>query len=306
MPVRSGPGSPSGLTAQGRVALITGGGSGFGWRIAVSLAQRGDRAVAAFRGSDVGFTGAAQDLEGRSADLGAPVTCLRMDVTDDASVNAGVQDVLDRFGRIDILVNCAGYGVLGPMECTTVDQARQLFEVNVLGTMRMAQAVVPAMRAQGGGIILNFGSDVGVRANFYQSAYAASKFAVHGLTQVMRWELQMFGVKVAIIDPGWYGTEFGESIVSTFGASPMGPLYEAQVAAWNAGVAGVEGPNEDPQEVADLVLRVIDEPEPSFLNVAGWNPVRMAGVRPDEVDDYERRLFDYYGLEAFRGPWARR
>jgi NAD(P)-dependent dehydrogenase (short-subunit alcohol dehydrogenase family) len=170
--------------------------------------------------------------------------------------------------------------------------------------MRMAQSVIPAMRAQGSGFILNVGSDVGLRANFYQSAYAASKFAVHGLTQVMRWELQMFGIKVAIIDPGWYDTEFGESIVSTFAAGPVGALYQAQVAAWNEGVARVEGPNEDPQEVAELVLRMIDETEPPFLSAAGWNPVRMAGIKLDDVDEYERRLFDYYGLGAFRGPWA--
>ncbi len=100
------------------------------------------------------------------------------------------------------------------MECTTIEQARTVFEVNVLGTMRMAQAVVPTMRAQGGGFILNVGSDVGLHANFYQSVYAASKFAVHGLSQVMRWELQTFGIRVAVLDPGWYATEFGESIVS--------------------------------------------------------------------------------------------
>ncbi len=110
----------------------------------------------------------------------------------------------------------------------------------------MAQAVVPSMRAQGVGTILNVGSDVGVHANLYQSAYAASKAAVHGLSQVMRWELQMFGIKVAVIDPGWYATEFGESIVSTFGCPGASAHYDAQVAAWNSGVARVEGANEHP------------------------------------------------------------
>ena len=290
--------------AGGRVALITGGGSGFGRAIALGLATRGDRVVAAFRGSRGGFEAAARDLQRRAADVDTAVECLDLDVTDATSVETGVRDVLDRFGRIDILVNSAGIGLLGPMECTTIDQARAVFEVNVLGTMRMAQAVVPSMRAQGIGLILNVGSDVGVRANFYQSAYAASKAAVHGLSQVMRWELQMFGIRVAVIDPGWYATEFGESIISTFGTAGAGAYYEAQVAAWNEGVARVEGANDEPREVADLVMRVIDEPAPAFLNVAGWNPMRMAGVRLDEIDEYERRLFDYYGMRSFRGPWA--
>ena len=289
----------------GRVAVITGGNSGFGREIAMALAQRGDQAVATFRGSKGGFEAAAADLERRSSGVGTVIASVPMDVTDEDSVRSGIDQILARTGRIDILVNCAGYGLLGPMECTTVDQVRDVFEVNILGTMRVAQAVVPVMREQGGGIILNVGSDVGVRANFYQSAYAASKFAVHGLTQSMRWELQMFGIKVAVIDPGWYGTEFGESLVTTFESGAVSALYEQQIKAWNEGVGRVEGPNDDPSEVANLVLQVVDTPEPSFLNAAGWNDVRMAGFNPDEVDEYERRLFDYYGLAAFRGTWAR-
>lgn len=290
---------------EGLVAVVTGGNSGFGREIVLALAERGDQAFAAFRGTRGGFDSIAADLERRSHEATAPVASVRLDVTDEASVKSGVQEVLDKAGRIDVLVNGAGYGLLGPMECTSVDQARQLFEANILGAMRMTQAVVPTMREQGSGIVLNVGSDVGVRANFYQSAYAASKFAVHGMTQAMRWELQMFGIRVAMIDPGWYSTEFGESVVTTFDSGPLSHLYEAQIKAWNDGVEAVEGPNDDPTEVADVVLRVIDAPEPPFLNTAGWNPTRMAGVSPDEIDEYERRLFDYYELAAFRGTWAR-
>lgn len=286
------------------MALVTGGGSGFGRAITLALASRSYRVVAAFRGSRLGFRATASHMQQLATEAGVTVTCQRLDVTDAASVLTAVGETLDREGRIDVLVNCAGVGLLGPMECTTIDQARSILETNVLGTMRMAQAVVPVMRAQGTGTILNVGSDVGLHANFYQSAYAASKSAVHGLSQAMRWELQMFGIKVAVIDPGWYATEFGESIVSTFGCPSVSAHYEPQVAAWNEGVGRVEGPNEHPDEVAQLVLDVLDDPEPRFMNPAGWNPVRMAGLRLDEVDEYEARLFDYYGMGAFRGPWA--
>ena len=149
------------------------------------------------------------------------------------------------------------------------------------------------------------GSDVGIHANFLQSAYAASKFAIHGLSQVMRWELQGFGIRVAVIDPGWYATEFADSIVSTFSQGDAAVHYEALIRAWKEGVARVEGPNEDPQEVADLALRLIEMPEPPLINPVGWNPIRMAGIRvPESDEEYERTLFDYYDLAAFREPVA--
>jgi NAD(P)-dependent dehydrogenase (short-subunit alcohol dehydrogenase family) len=292
--------------ASERVALVTGGSTGFGREIVLALAGRGAPVVAAFRGSRSGFEAAAADLQRRAGGAGGSLTCQPLDVTDDASVRSAVREVLDRHGRIDSLVNCAGIGLLGPMECTSIDQARAVFETNVLGTMRMVQAVVPAMRAQGRGTILNLGSDVGLHANFYQSAYAASKFAVHGLSQVMRWELQTFGIRVAVIDPGWYTTEFGESIVSVFGCPGVATHYEAQVAAWDAAVERVEVPNRHPEEVARLVVDVLEQPAPRFLNPVGWDPVRMAGVNLDELDEYEARLFDHYGMAAFRGPGGER
>ena len=323
-PERDHPARDEGLTGQGgrvwgdietggqgvgtmdQVVLITGGSSGFGYVTALTLARRGYRVFAGFRGSRHGFDVESERLMARSATAGAVLETVRLDVTDDESVRAAVGEIDRRADGLDVLVNCAGYGLLGPLEATPVDLVRQLFETNVFGVIRVVQAVLPSMRRRGGGTILDFGSDVGLRANLFQAGYAASKFALEGLTQVLRWELQQFGIRVAMIEPGWYATEFGDSLVRTFEEGKTARLYEPLVSAWNDGVARVEGPNSNPQEVADLVVRVIEAPAPRFHNAAGWNPVRLGGVRLDEIDEYEEALFDYYGLGGYAGPWRLR
>ncbi len=290
--------------SDAKVALVTGANSGFGRLISIALAKREYRVLGAFRGTRDGFDSQAQRLAVAAGENSVAIESVRVDVTDDDSVGAGVREVVDRAGHIDLLINCAGFGLMGPFENTSIEQARGVFETNLFGTMRMAKAVVPVMREHGGGTILNFGSDIGVHANLFQSAYAPSKFAVEALSMVMRWELQQFGIRVAVISPGWYGTEFGESVVSTFETGPLAGLYAPLVAAWDAGVTAAEGPNLVPQQVADAVVQVLDLPELPFRTPVGWNPVRSEGINPRQIDDYERRLFAYYGLSAFRGPWA--
>lgn len=279
------------MNEQGGVALVTGASTGFGRLIALALASRGYQVVGAFRGSRGGF-----DSQSTALRDAAQIDTVRIDVSSDDSVSRGVATVLERHGRIDVLVNCAGYGLLGPFESTTVEQARQVYETNVFGTMRVCAAVVPAMREQGSGFIVNVGSDVGVRANFFQSAYASSKAAVEGFTQVLRLELRPFGIRVAVLSPGWYSTEFGESVVATFESGAAAAVYAPLIAAWNQGVDRVEGPNDRPQEVADALIGLLATEEPPFRTPVGWNPVRMAGVSPDEIDVFQQRLLDYYGL----------
>ena len=286
------------MLAKTQVALITGGGSGFGRLLAIMLAKRGWDVHVGFRGSRGGYDAVAASI---AAEVPGKIHPLRLDVTDDASVAAAVATALEGGARIDLLVNAAGVGLLGPLECTTVEQARRIYETNVFGMMRMVQAVVPAMRHQGGGTILNFGSDVGVRANFFQGVYAGSKFAVEGMSQSMRWELQQWGIRVAVVEPGWFETDFGASLVTTFDAGDTASDYTDLVRAWNEGVDRVEGPNFEPQQVAEAIIGALAGERLPYRIPVGWNPVRMATVRTDDVDTYERNLFEYYGLESFRG-----
>lgn len=278
------------------VALITGASSGFGRLISRALARDGYHVIGAFRGSRGGFDAQAaafaSDLTGAVGVLDA----VRMDVTDGDSVNAAVSGALERVGRIDVLINSAGYGLLGPMECTDIAQTQRLYDTNVFGTMRVCRAVLPQMRAQGHGRILNFSSDVGLRANFFQSSYAASKFAVDGLSQVMRLELASFGIDVCLISPGWYGTAFSESLVTTFDSTDAAAEYAEVIADWNRGVNAVEGANDHPEEVAELVRKVLADPHPRFRNAVGWNADRMGAVAEEEIDRYQEGLLRYYQL----------
>lgn len=283
------------MTAIQRVALITGGSSGFGREIALTLSREGYEVVAAFRGSRGGFASDAAELVAASADVGG-VRCEQLDVTDERSIARAVAAVIKSHGRIDVLVNAAGYGLLGPMECTTIAQIWALFDTNVFGTMRVCKAVVPLMRAQGSGRVVNFSSDVGLRANFFQSAYAASKFAVDGYSQSLRLELRSFGIDVALVCPGWYDTAFGKSAVTTFDTGDASPAYTALVQKWNEGVARVEGPREDLSEVARSVQSLLSKREPSYRNPVGWNRDRMINVRDDEIDRFQEHLLDYYQM----------
>lgn len=279
------------------VVLITGASSGFGRLIALALAQDGYVVFGAFRGSRGGFDTQAEALLGEPGGSDGRINAVRMDVTDDDSVTSAVAEVIDRAGRVDVLINSAGYGLLGPMECTEIAQTQRLYDTNVFGTMRVCRAVVPHMRSQGSGRILNFGSDVGLRANFFQASYAGSKSAVDSLSQVMRLELAPFGVDVSLISPGWYDTEFGDSVVTTFESTAAAPDYADLIAAWNRGVENVEGANDHPGEVAQLVRQVLNEPQPRFRSAVGWNLDRMGAVVEDEIDRYQAALVRYYALE---------
>ena len=124
------------------------------------------------------------------------MTMLTADVTDECSVDQTVAAVLEREGRLDIVVNNAGMGIAGPVEDTSIEQAKPQFEVNFFGAFRVCRAVLPAMRRQGSGYIVNIGSIGGVLAIPYQSMYSASKFALEGLSEALRMEVRPFGIRV--------------------------------------------------------------------------------------------------------------
>ncbi len=285
-----------------QVAVVTGASSGFGRLITYALAADGYQVFGGFRGTKCGFDVQAERLVGGFAPEGpaqgrGSVEPLRLDICDQTSVQQAIDEVDLRTGRIDVLVNTAGYGLLGPMETTPLAETKRLYETNVFGTMMMCQAVAPLMRRRRTGTILNVGSDVGLRPNFFQSSYAATKFAVDGFSQVLRLELAPFGIGVALIMPGWYGTAFGDSMVSTFDAPPYAEVYAPLLHAWEAGVNAVEGPNDQPAEVADLVRAAVTEKAGRYRYAVGWNHDRIGAVDQTEVDRYQKNLLSYYHLD---------
>lgn len=183
--------------ADAKVALVTGGSSGIGASAAAELQDKGFTVYAVARRVD------------RMADLRARgIHTFAMDVTDEASMVAGVRRVLDEQGRLDVLVNNAGYGSYGALEDVSLDEARRQFEVNVFGLARLTQLVTPTMREQGSGRIINVSS---VGGRFYEpfgAWYHATKFAVEGLSDSLRMELKPFGIDVVVIQPAAIVTEW--------------------------------------------------------------------------------------------------
>lgn len=199
------------------VALITGASSGIGEASAIALAEAGWTVV-----------GAARRLDRLEALRTKGVTPHTVDVTDDASMVALVEDVVAEHGRIDVLVNNAGYSVFGAVEDVPVDVARRQLEVNVLGVSRMSQLVLPHMRAAGSGRIINIASVAGHVSEPLGGWYHASKYAVEALSDAMRMELAPHGVQVSIIEPGAIRTEFGDIAADSLSEySGSGP-YAAQ------------------------------------------------------------------------------
>ena len=187
------------MTSTPPVALITGVSSGIGAAIAVKLVNEGFRVV--------GTSRAPQSL--------APipgVETLALDVTDDTAVHAAVSEVIDRTGRIDVLVNNAGLGILGAAEESSIAQARSLFDTNFFGVIRLTNEVLPHMRRRGSGRIVNISSVLGFLPAPYAALYSASKHALEGYTESLDHELREYGVRVLLVEPGYTRTAFGANM----------------------------------------------------------------------------------------------
>ena len=198
-----------------KVILLTGASSGIGYDTATRLAKQGHKVYGAARRIDKMLP---------LKDLG--VTPIKMDVTDDASMIAGVNAVLEAEGRIDVLVNNAGYGYFGAVENVSMEEARKQLEVNVFGLARLTQLVIPHMRRQGSGRIVNLASIAGKLALYFGGWYHVSKFAVEGFSDALRMELKPFGIDVVIIEPGGIKTEWGIIAADHLAESSKGTVYE--------------------------------------------------------------------------------
>src|SRR4051812_3992579 len=263
------------MDGAGRVVILTGATAGFGRATVLELARRGWRVFAGVRQLGGRNAQAATDLEREARAAGGDLTTIELDVDSDESVAACVKTVLTRAGRIDALVNNAGFGVVGPWESANVEDVRRQFDTNVLGVFRLSQAVVPTMRAQGSGTILNVSSHNAVRPIFLEGIYGASKWAVEGMSMVMRWELQQFGIRVCVVNPGPYVTNYLQSAALTPDMrEPSGP-YQAMLET-----LAVTRPKKTPAsrslgEVATRIADLLDLDDPPFRNGVGTTKIRM-------------------------------
>jgi NAD(P)-dependent dehydrogenase (short-subunit alcohol dehydrogenase family) len=192
-------------------------------------------------------------------------TTMPLDVGDDESVRRCVKLILAQEGRIDAVVNNAGFALGGAIEDTPIGMAQELFEVNFFGAMRICRAVLPAMREQRGGHIVNIGSIAGLVAVPYQGLYSASKFALEGFSESLRLEVKQFGIRVVLVEPGDHRTDLTTNRKLT-GASEC---YRLACDAAVDRMALDEQAGPDPSGIARLVCRILEDPNPRLRYTAG-------------------------------------
>jgi NAD(P)-dependent dehydrogenase (short-subunit alcohol dehydrogenase family) len=191
---------------QGKVAVVTGSSSGIGFETSLLLARKRFYTYATMRNLNK-----SQKINDIAEKENLPLNVLQLDVTDDKSVKDAINKIQDDKARIDVLVNNAGYDVMGAVEDLSIDEFKSQFETNFFGVLRVTKEVIPIMRNQGGGNIINIssvGGRIGIPLN---TAYISSKFALEGLSESMRYELEQFGIDVILIEPGAVKTNFFEN-----------------------------------------------------------------------------------------------
>jgi NAD(P)-dependent dehydrogenase (short-subunit alcohol dehydrogenase family) len=243
------------------VVLVTGASSGIGAACAARLAADGHRVFGTTRGAPP-----AEPLR---------IEWLSLDVRDEAAVARGVARLLDAAGRIDVLVNNAGVGLAGAVEDTAPEDLVRQLDTNLLGPLRLVRAVVPHMRAQGRGRIVQISSLAGRIGVPFQGAYSASKFALEGLSEALALELRPFGIDVVLVQPGDVRSGFGAARTWTEGAR-ANPLYRERAARAVAAMEQAERTGPPPERVAALVARIVGARRPRLRYVCATPLERSA------------------------------
>jgi NAD(P)-dependent dehydrogenase (short-subunit alcohol dehydrogenase family) len=259
---------------ENRVWLITGTSSGFGRALAEAALDRGDRVVATAR--DPG------QLSSLAADDG--VHALALDVTDPAQRLSAVDQAIEKFGRIDVLVNNAGRTQVGAVEETTDDELRSLFELHFFAPVALTRAVLPHMRAQGGGAIVQMSSVGGQITAPGFGAYCATKFALEGITQALHDEVAPFGIRTLIVEPGAFRTGLFRPDAA-YRSQSMAE-YAQTVGPTRDYVSGGHGLQPgDPAKAAQAILAALDADEPPLRLVLGGDAVDNIRARLDQLTD---------------------
>ena len=266
-----------------KVILVTGASSGIGHACATLLAQQGHRVY--------GTSRAPRRVDG-------DFTMLPMDVTDTATVQAAVQTLLEREGRIDVVVNNAGIGYGGAVEDTALEEAQATFETNFFGALRVCHAVLPAMRAQRSGTIINVSSIGGMISLPFQGLYSASKYALEGMSEALRMEVKRFGIHVVLVEPGDTRTEFTANRRTTRGADEN-PVYRETYRRTLARIEADERNGASPETVARTVLRIVASSHPKVRYVVGPFQQKLAILVKRLVPSgvFERVIMLVYGVQ---------
>ena len=295
-------------TLSDRVILITGASTGIGAALAEVLAAKasGIRLVLAARSQDK-----LDQVATICSKAGAEVLVVPTDISDVEQGKALARKAVEHFGRVDSLVNNAGYGQMGPVELVPSDAVQRQFQVNVIGPLALVQALIPGMREQGGGHIVNVSSLGGRLAFPFGGLYSGSKFALEGLSDALRMELDAFNIKVSVVEPGPVTTDFfdvADRMVEQNITDPQTSPYRAAFEKLKSLQQQTSSRSWTSERVAEVIVRVLTDknPRPRYVAATGGDFLlfMMRKVLPTQaVDTFWKK---FYGLDKVAQDWKNR
>jgi NAD(P)-dependent dehydrogenase (short-subunit alcohol dehydrogenase family) len=252
------------MSGNQRVAIVTGSSSGIGLDTSITLAQNGFLTYATMRNLDK-----SSIIEKAAEKEKIPIRVVELDVTDDRSVNDAIQRIVSEIGKIDVLVNNAGYGLVGAFEDLSMEEIKSQYETNVFGLMRVTQKVLPIMRKQESGIIVNVSSGAGIFGYPGSSAYVSTKFAVEGLTESISYELESFGIKAVLIGPGFIRTNFANAMILAKKAQDPNSPYTEMMQTIQSNSSEMATNASPVDSVSSAILKAVTSRRPNLRYLVG-------------------------------------
>jgi NAD(P)-dependent dehydrogenase (short-subunit alcohol dehydrogenase family) len=270
-----------GYSTNQKVAIVTGSSTGIGYETSLALARDGFITYATMRNLNK-----AENIKSIATKEKLPLHVKQLDVIDDASVKNAVQAISSETGgRIDVLVNNAGYGLNGAFEDLSMDEIKAQYETNFFGLIRVTEAVLPIMRKQKSGTIVNISSGAGRFGFPSGSAYVSTKFAVEGLSESISYELEPFGIKVVIVEPGVIRTNFGNGLVVARKSQDPNSPYSQMMKKIGTSFEELMKNSSSPDLVANVVLKAVKDENPNLRYLAGNDVEQWLGAKRNMSDE---------------------
>jgi len=274
-----------------KVAVVTGSSSGIGYETSLLLARNQIKTYATMRNMSK-----SEGLIKIASDENLPLNVAQLDVNDDLSVNKAIDKIVKDNDIIDVLVNNAGYDLFGPLEESSLEEIKQQFETNFFGVIRTTKAVIPTMRKQGKGTIINI-SSVGGKVGLlpFLTAYHASKFAIEGFTESLRQELDDFNINIILIEPGYVSSGFLDNSKYAKGFDSNKSPYATKVQQVFQGFESITAYSSHPSKVAQTILDVLNSPNPELRNPVGKDADSIFKTRAElsdkEMEQWSREAY---------------
>lgn len=283
-----------------KVAVVTGSSSGIGFETSLLLARNGFYTYATMRNPNKSKKEGIVNVANRER---LPLQVIPLDVVDNKSVKEAIDRITTEQGRIDVLVNNAGYLLLGPLEELSIEEFKEQFETNFFGAIRVTQAVLPIMRRHKEGVIINISSIAGRIGFPLSSAYVSSKFALEGLSESLAYEVEQFGIKVILVEPGVIKTNFPNNIKKgkrvdnnsssssnnnshTYSSSPYSELIRNRIAGFKPRFES----GSSPIEVSKIILKCVTSETPHLRHLVGDDAFKLMDIRKNSSDKDFRKL----------------